>query len=343
MDGQRIYVPLDGGGIVAVDRQAGATVWRNDTSANSPLVVDSSVVYGASDHDIFAIDATTGAVTWHVSPAGSVIAPVGVQRGLVIAVIEPDDVLAYHASNGGLAWQHSLGGKAGAIEMTVGPDGVYLAASDGRLVALSLDDGHQLWEDMLPGTLSPPASTRDRVFIGSSENVFYAFNSRNGHLEWRWRTGGDVVGATADRDAAYFVSLDNILRAVNRGNGNQRWQKDTGTRPVGAPRVVGPVVVVPGVAATLSAFSVMTGAPVGSFSPSSSAPLEFEGEPMFDPALLPFQVAAAILSRDGRLIALRPTGMMFREAAPAPLTQLPGQILEKERAPVVSSEESSTP
>jgi outer membrane protein assembly factor BamB len=336
-------VPLKDGGIVALDRQTGGMDWRNDTNADWPLVVDGGVLYGASSREIFAVDAASGEVKWQASLVRAVLAPVGLQQGLVVAVMDPDTVIAYHASTGQPAWQHSLGATAGAIRVTVGSDGVYLAAPQGRLVALSLADGHQLWALTIPGALTPPASTRDRVFIGSSDNVFYALNSRNGHLEWKWRTGGDVVGATADRDAAYFVSLDNILRAVNRGNGNQRWQKDTGTRPTGAPHVVGPIVVVPGVAATLSAFSVLTGAPVGSFSPPSSAELEFEGDPMFDPVLLPFEVAAAILTRDGRVIALRPTGMMFREAPPAALTQLPGRTLEKERPPVVPPEESSAP
>lgn len=343
MDQDHIYVPLKDGTIVALDRKTGDTAWQTDMSADWPLVASNGVVYVGDGQQIRALDADSGNVMWQIEQERPVAGPLRVQGSLLIALMTPDDVFAYRLTDGHAMWRHSLGGTAGTMRMTANDEGVFVTAPQGRLVALSLADGHPLWEARIPGMLSPPAAARQRVFVGSSENVFYAFNSRNGHLQWKWRTGGDVVGATADRDAAYFVSLDNILRAVNRGNGNQRWQKDTGTRPVAAPQVIGPVVVVPGVAATLSAFSVMTGAAVGTFTPPATAELELEGEPMFDPVLQPFQVAAAILTRDGRLIALRPTGMMFREAAPAPFTQLPGRVLDKERLPPIASEDSATP
>ena len=103
MDAQRLYVPLKDRGIVALDRQNGDMDWRNDTNANWPLVVDGGVLYAASGHDLFAIDAATGDVRWHASLAGAVIAPIGLQQGLVVAVTEPDGVLAYHASTGQIA------------------------------------------------------------------------------------------------------------------------------------------------------------------------------------------------------------------------------------------------
>lgn len=215
--------------------------------------------------------------------------------------------------------------------MTADAIGVHVTAPGGRVIELSLEDGRPRWEVRIPGTPSVPASAHDRVFVGSTDNVFYAFDARSGRLAWKWRSGGDVIGAAADLHAVYFASLDNILRSVNRGNGNQRWQKDTGTRPIAPPVVVGPVVIVPGVGANLLAFSALTGAPVGGFTPGGAA--EFKGDPLLDPVLRPFAVAAAVITRDGRVIALRPTGMLFREAAPAPFVQLPGRRLDREPPP----------
>jgi len=339
MDAARIYIPIqtdDGDEIVALERQTGMTVWEQDVKADWPVLVSNGVVYAAGSNEIHALDAATGEPRWAASLERAAGGPLHEQDGLVVALMIPDDVLAFRVTDGHQVWRHSLGGTAGLRQMTLGAGAAYVTAPGGHVIALSLHDGHPLWDVTIPGVPSAPAAAKDRVFVGSSDNFFYAFDADSGRLEWKWRSGGDVVGADADKDTVYFASLDNIVRAVNRGNGNQRWQKDTGTRPVAPPRVIGPVVVVPGVSA-ISAFSVLTGAPVGSFAPPGSA--ELKGEPMLDPGLRPFEVAAAILTRDGRLIALRPTGMMFREAPAAPFTQLPGRRLDKEPPPFAPTEQ----
>jgi outer membrane protein assembly factor BamB len=204
---------------------------------------------------------------------------------------------------------------------------VFVSTADSRVVAISLKDGQTLWQRKFEGTLSEPAAGLDRVFVGSTDNFLYALNDRTGALEWRWRTGGDVIGAAVDGEAVYVASLDNILWALNRGNGNQRWNHETGTRPVMPPRIVSGSVVVVGLAPALSAFSTSTGMPVATY----AAPGELAGEPLIDPELRPFQVAAAILTRDGRLAGLRPTGLLFREAPAVPLATLPGTLLPRER------------
>src|SRR5438132_5971 len=70
-----------------------------------------------------------------------------------------------------------------------------LTLDGGRVVALNLTTGEPLWEEMLPGTLSPPALAKDRVLIGSTNNFLYALEAGNGRIAWKWRTGGDVIGA----------------------------------------------------------------------------------------------------------------------------------------------------
>jgi outer membrane protein assembly factor BamB len=334
MDAERIYVPLENGALTVVDRQTGANVWQGAMDVTCPLTVEEGVLLAAGGTHLRALDAASGTLLWEVEVDRPLQGKPRLQDGLAVVLMDPDDVMAYRVTDGSLVWRRSTGGASGERQMTVGPDGVYLSAPQGHVIALSLVDGHPLWDTVIPGVLSAPAAGKDRVFVGSDDNFFYALSADSGRLAWRWRAGGDVVGSDADTDAAYFASLDNELRAVNRDNGNQRWQKDTGTRPVGPPRVAGPVVIVAGVAPTgmtISAFSVLTGAVVGTFTPPGAA--EFEGEPLVDPRLLPFEVAAAVLTRDGRLFALRPIGMTFRETAPAPFVQLPGRRLDREPPP----------
>ena len=135
-----------------------------------------------------------------------------------------------------------------------------------------------------------------------------------------------MLGAAADGDVVYLASLDNVIRAVNRGNGNQRWLKSTGTRPVLPPRAFSGIVVLPGLMPGVTAFIGDTGAVMGTHASGN-----LMGPPLLDAAVKPFQVAIVTITREGVVEALRPTGMMFREAASVPLTVVPGRTLSRER------------
>jgi outer membrane protein assembly factor BamB len=204
---------------------------------------------------------------------------------------------------------------------------LYLSLSDGRVVALALDTGDELWERNLPGELSPPAASGDRVFVGSTDNFLYALDARTGIEQWRWRNGGDVIGAAVDGDVVYFASLDNMIRAVNRGNGNQRWLKPTGTRPVMPPRAFKGVVVLPGVMPAVTVFVGDTGAVMG----THAAKGDLVGAPLLDTAPKPFRVALVTITREGTVEALRPRSLMFREDKTVTMTTLPGRALSRER------------
>jgi hypothetical protein len=49
--------------------------------------------------------------------------------------------------------------------------------------------------------------------------------------------------------------------------------------------------------------------------------------------LKPFSVAMVVIMRDGRVVGLRPTAMMFAEPPAGKLTALPGRPLPRERLP----------
>jgi hypothetical protein len=178
------------------------------------------------------------------------------------------------------------------------------------------------------------------VFVGSTVNAFYGINAETGRDEWHWggdMIGGDVIGAAVAEDVTYFASLDNLLRAVNRGNGNQRWKQPTPTRPIAPPMAFGGVVAVFGVSPAIATFNARTGAAIGTYaiptaSGATTAPPP-KGPPLIDPEMRPFRVAFVVVTADGRAIGLRPTGLMFRESPAAPLAELPGKLLQRERPP----------
>ena len=329
MDDRRIYIPLRQALLVALHRETGLVDWTRAIDTASPPVVAAGTVFIAGTDSIQALNATDGTEQWSVPLARSITAPLVWDSGWLIAVTEPGDVMAFRAADGHLVWRRSLGAPSVHPAVPGGDAALFLSLADGRVVALALATGEPLWERKLTGTISEPAVAKDRVFIGSTDNFLYAFDDDSGTLEWKWRNGGDVIGAAADGDVVYSVSLDNIIRAVNRGNGNQRWKKPTGTRPILPPRAFGSIVMLPGLMPAISVFVGETGEVMGTHPATGN----LVGAPLLDPTLKPFRVALVTITREGVVEALRPAGIMFREAALVPITTIPGRALARERTP----------
>lgn len=330
MDDERIYVPLRDRGLVALDRERGAAAWFRPLSTAFPPLVHDGTLYVATAAGLEAIDARTGADRWTLPLSRKVISPLVLDTGWLIAVVEPDEVLAFRAADATLIWRASMGAAPAFPPVPGGEAALFFTRTDGSILALRLTDGSRLWERALPGTLSEPAATRDHAFVGSTDNSFTALDADTGEIEWRWaRGGGDVIGAAVDDDVVYFASLDNIIRAVNQGNGNQRWKKETGTRPVLPPRAVGGVVVVPGLTPSMAVFVGKDGTPMGTYVAAGN----LIGAPLIDPDPKAFRVTFVTITREGVVEASRSGGLIFREPPTGPASILYGRQLARERLP----------
>ena len=328
MDEDRIYVPVQGGTVRAFERDTGALGWTASVETTWRPAVGDGGVYVAGRDALTALDAATGAERWVSALEQPLTTPPAWDTGWLIASTAAGDVRAIQSENGEVVWRRSLGAVSRhmAVRATMGL--LVLTLDGGRVVALNVATGEPLWEEMLPGTLSPPALAKDRVFIGSTNNFLYALDAADGRVAWKWRTGGDVVGAAADVDIVYVASLDNVLRAVNRSNGNQRWKIEIPTRPAVPPIAFGDIVVLAGVAPQLNSFVAKNGMVQGNY----KAPSDLQGAPLIDRMLKPYRVAIVTIGRDGMMIGLRPVQMMMRDPPLAPLTApLPGHSLPRER------------
>ena len=348
MDDERVYIPIEPEQIVALSRSNGAKLWTRDIESMwPPVVIDNTVVVAASD-EIHALDPATGDTRWRVSYDDRMIAPLMAAQMMIrkdpgaqpfpipvlIALFDKGMATAFEPRNGHVYWSQPLGAPTRFAPVS---DGVraFFALDDSRVVALRLVDGSRAWEQKLEGILNQPSFSHDRVFVGSNMNLLYALDNNNGRLAWRWKTGGDVIGTSGDaKSGAYYASLDNVLRAVNRGNGNQRWIKEIPTRPLLPPRTFGDgtqyeeIIVLTGATSEIDAFAAKTGALAGMYMP----PSDLQGEPLIDPVLKPYQVAMIVITRDGRVIGLKPSAMLLPEPIAAPFTgDLPGRKLERER------------
>ena len=126
-------------------------------------------------------------------------------------------MLAFRAADGTLS-----GGRRWAFGVHAAPalaaDRVYVPLEDGRVVALEVSDGAQVWERRLGGPPNDMLALDDRIYVGSDDNFFYCLLASNGEVAWRWRTGGDVIGVPVVDDAPRLlrVARQRAARAGSR-------------------------------------------------------------------------------------------------------------------------------
>lgn len=327
MDAERIYVPVEEGGVRAYARETGTLIWNDPASTRRPLLAGDGMLFTVPGAEVRGLDASTREILWRREMPEGIAAPLVLNGTHLLVATETGELVALGSRDGEVIWRRQLGAPAPHPAAPLDASMIVVTLTDGRVVAMEAETGETMWERTLPGTLSAPATARDRVLVGSTNNYFYALDAESGDEVWRWRTGGDVIGAAADEDRVYFASLDNVLRAVNRGNGNQIWKAAIPTRPSRPPMAFGGVVVLTGVSPRVDAFVGKTGKPLGSY----TAPTDIQGEPLIDTTPEPFEVAVVVLMRDGRMAGLRPTGLAFPDPPLVPLLKLPGRELPPDR------------
>ena len=186
-----------------------------------------------------------------------------------------------------------------------------------------------------PESSTEPTIDGDRLFVGSNADLgsLWSLDIRTGKVKWAWRGkifGGSVVGTAVKGNGVYVTSQDNIVRALSRNDGSQRWKKPTVTRPIFPPRVFSGVVMVTGGSPALSTFRADKGTAISTWAAPADALLQ--GPPLIaEPA--PLRVAIVVVLRDGQVIGLRSTEMLFKDAALVPLTTIPGRALPRETLP----------
>ena len=191
-----------------------------DVYLSSPLVVDGRVFVGSGDGNVYALDATTGALAWKFATGDVVHASPAVAGGTVYVGSWDSYLYALDAATGAQKWRFH-GGEDPDIHNQVGfqsspaiVDGVvYTGCRDSNLYAIDAATGKERWRFDNAGSwvVGAPAVARGKVIFATSDSAQYVVLDAN--------TGKPVVQVT---DKAYMfasptVAGDVVLTGVLNG------------------------------------------------------------------------------------------------------------------------------
>jgi outer membrane protein assembly factor BamB len=143
--------------------------------------VANGVVYvGSYDGGIYALNASSGFVTWDYAAGGGVASSPAVASGVVYVGSGDGRVYALDASDGNVRWDYATGGDV-ASSPAVADGVVFVGSYDGKVYAVNASDGGLVWSyatgEMV---LSSPAVANGMVYVGSYNHQLYAFGSSTG-------------------------------------------------------------------------------------------------------------------------------------------------------------------
>jgi outer membrane protein assembly factor BamB len=232
-----------------------------------PVQADGTIYVGSDDHNVYALNATTGQLRWKYSTGGSVLSRPVVARGIVYVGSNDHNVYALNATTGQLRWTYTTEGPISSSP-AVARGLVYIGSDDHDIYALNVGTGHLHWRHATDGPVfSSPVVANGTIYVGNHDKI-YALNADNGHVRWRFATGDPKTAYSASRtvlsrpelaDGVVYVGDGHEVYALNTATGQLLWKHATAGPVLSSPAVADGVVYVGSDDHTVYALNAATG------------------------------------------------------------------------------------
>ncbi|NIV17984.1 MAG: outer membrane protein assembly factor BamB [Woeseiaceae bacterium] len=241
-DGTRIYAASRDGNVVALHPESGKEFWRSKLDIElsaGPGVGENIVVVGSADGVLIALDAASGAEKWRTNVSGESLARPLVSGNHVIAITIDNRLHAVSTFDGSVRWSVDqptprLTMRGSAPPVAVGSS-VVAGFDNGKLLAVDLDSGDVVWEQML----SPPSGRSDLerladvdghisvvgqdVYAAGYHGSLASLAAESGQVLWA-REISTFEGVSADWNNLYTVTETGEIVALTRRNGDETWR-----------------------------------------------------------------------------------------------------------------------
>ncbi|MBI3171163.1 MAG: outer membrane protein assembly factor BamB [Hydrocarboniphaga effusa] len=232
------------GDVFALDPRNGRRLWRAETGArviSGPAVSGDLVLLGTKDAEVIALKRADGAPAWRVTVSSEVLAP-PVGEGNVIVVRGGDGKLfGLSAEDGKRLWSFDRAVPPLTLRGMSAPlvygNTVFVGLDNGRAVALKLDSGELLWEQVVAAPSGRSELERivdvdadllvtsDGVYAVSFGGELAAVSLEDGRVAWRRPIKSYSGIALADKILA-VTDEDGVVWALDAQSGAAAWKQE---------------------------------------------------------------------------------------------------------------------
>ena len=241
--GDTVYAAGVDGRVSAVDANTGALKWqrRVQSALRSGVAADETrVVVANREGQLTALDAESGDDLWTYDMSSEVLSAVATGFGVVVARGADGRIVGLDGVTGTERWTRTYTPPAltvyGYSPPVLLPTGVLLGLDDGKVIALSLDNGGTLWESQL--TVASGRSEIERLVdvdanILLDDRYIYAagYQGNVARLEPQrgnqlWSTPlSTTVGISQSESALYVIDETDRVVALDKDTGETLWEQ----------------------------------------------------------------------------------------------------------------------
>ncbi len=217
-----------------------------DLLLSSPAIANGTVFIGSGDQNVYALDATTGALRWTFATGDVVHASPAVADGVVYIGSWDRNVYALDAASGRERWRYTtlndtvIYNQIGIASSAAISDGmVFVGGRDGKFHVVDARTGAVKWVHNNNGgwTIASPAVRNGVVYFPTSDGTrFKALDAATGTVKFDLQNKAVSFSSPAIAgDVAFYGTSDGYLNAVDLRAGTLlgRFQTD-GSKENGA-------------------------------------------------------------------------------------------------------------
>jgi outer membrane protein assembly factor BamB/tRNA A-37 threonylcarbamoyl transferase component Bud32 len=217
-----------------------------DEIRSAPALANGVLFVCSYDHNVYALNATTGKFMWKYATDGGIAGSPCVTEDRVI--IGSDDRVTYciNAQSGRIAWTCPTQGRVRSSPRAQFGH-VFFGSDDRRLYAVNLQNGRVSWKAELDGSVrSSVAVGEDLLYVGDETGSLYCLDIR-GTIKWRYTTKRAITSSPVlDPELQLVVvgSQDGTVYGLDAQSGWVVWRFRTGKAVIASPCVVDGVAYV---------------------------------------------------------------------------------------------------
>ncbi len=260
--GDKIFAADRKGRVTAYDKATGKSLWEINMK-KTPISGgvgsgEGLVLVGTSEGDVIALDESNGKELWRSSVTSEILAVPRAANGIVVVRTVDGKLFGLNAKEGKRVWVYDSSVPVltlrGASSPVLVGDKIIDGLPNGKLVALSLNEGKLLWEVKIAESrgrteierlvdINDPQVTGDTIYVTSFQGRVAAVALDSGRLLWA-RDMSSHAGVGVDENNLYVADDQGNILALSQSDGRTVWKQDKlHARAVSGPAVYGNYVV----------------------------------------------------------------------------------------------------
>ncbi len=242
-DAGHVYAAAADGTVTVVDAANGRVASRIETKkhlSGGLAAGDGKIFAGTVDGEVIALE-PSGKLDWATPVLGEVIAPASVSRGVAVVRTTDGRLLGLATADGKRKWvfqrpSPSLLLRSPAGVITVDGD-VVAGYSNGKLLALDIDDGKLTWEvtvslptgatelERIADVAGLPAIDGADVCAAAFQGKVACFEIQTRNMIWS-RELSTAHNLVTDAKNLYLVDGTGAVQALDKKTGSSVWKND---------------------------------------------------------------------------------------------------------------------